>query len=85
MQNPESERRLSSVTYRNQASGSLHNPLGLDTSLVSTGSTQVAPTRPALAGFLLNEWHERAMEQLAMTPERGGGHDVIEPYAGFHR
>jgi hypothetical protein len=46
-----SERRLSSVTYRNQASGSPGNPLGLDTSLRSyplIRSATQGDARPAL-------------------------------------
>jgi len=49
------KRRLSSVAYRNQASGFTDNPLGLDTSLRSYSTTtrlvsirRFAPTRPAL-------------------------------------
>ncbi len=47
----ESERRLSSVAYRNQVSGSGENPLGLDTSL-----GRVASARSYSAGAGEGEW-----------------------------
>ncbi len=80
----ESERRLSSVAYRNQASGSTDNPLGLDTSLrsYSAGAEPALPS-PRLALSTSSPLALTASGTLTVTSTAiPPGADPVQVYLG---